>query len=465
MGEERWRLKSEFQTFSYVMNKKFLAAGLALAGTAGLQSALAADTDVLAPKVWNVAASLRGFWDDDYNINGKRGSSGAEFSPQISFNVPLQQTDVGLRYIYGLYYYQDRQDLGLDPFDQTHQVDVWLDHAFNTRWKINVTDSFVVGQEPELINGNPSSPAAQVFRINGNNVANHASISLNTEWTRQFSTSLHYGNDFYAYDNSGATLADILPVPLGNGSGPSLAGQLNRVEQNVALDLQWHFQPETMGFIGYQFSWVNYTGNEPISYSAFPDPHNSLLTDVIIHNSADRNSRTQTGYVGIQHQFTPNLAGTVKGGASYTDNYNDPYYPSTAWSPYADLNFTYTYLPGSYFQLGFTHDINATDVSQPDNTGHLTQYQESSVIYADINHRFTPKLSGTVIARDQISTYQYGVFGNETDYDYSLGLDLNYQVNRNFSLNAGYNYDNLETDIGGRGYSRNRVYLGVSVGY
>jgi len=442
------------------MNKTVFSAGLALVGAIGSLSGRAADSQILAPKVCDVSASLRGFYDDNYNISGGRGSYGTELVPSISFNVPLQQTDVGLRYIYGLYYYNDRDSLGLNPFDQTHQVNIWLDHAFNTRWKLTASDTVAVGQEPELIN-NPNLPSAQVFRLNGNNVGNHANLTLSTEWTRQFSTSLNYGNDFYSYDNSGATLIDILP----GGKGPSYAGQLNRIEQHIDLDLQWHFQPETMGFVGYQFSWVNFTGNELISYSEFPDPIKPLIKDVIFHHSADRDSRTHYGYVGVQHQFTPNLAGTVRGGAAYTDNYNDPNYPSTSVSPYVDFNSTYTYSPGSYLQVGFTQDNNATDVVKADTTGHLTQYQESSVIYADINHRLTPKLVGTIIARDQISAFQYGAYSSSADTDYSLGLNFDYQINHHFSVDVGYNYDQLVSDIPGRGFERNRFYFGLTATY
>ncbi len=439
------------------MNKRFFSVGLAAVATAGLQSAWAGNPDLLSPKAWNVSASLRGFYDDNYNISGNgKGSFGAQLSPSISIHVPFQQTDIGFRYIYGLYYYNDRDQLGVNAFDHTHQADIWLDHAFNNRWKLNLTDSFVMGQEPELINGNPSLPGAQVYRINGNNVANHAGLSLNTDWTRKFSTSLHYGNNFYAYENSGATLVDIFP----GGGGPSRAGQLNRIDQSAALDLQWHFQPETMGFVGYQFSWVNYTGNEPISYTVIPSP-----LAIIIHNSADRDSRTHYGYVGVRHQFAPNLAGTVRGGVSYTDNYKDPFYPSTSMSPYADLNLVYTYLPGCYFQLGFTHDINASEVTAPDLSGRLTQYQESSVIYANINHRFTPKLTGTLILRDQMSTYQSGAYADTTDSNYSLGVDLNYEFARHLSGNVGYNFDYMTSDLAGRSFTRNRVYLGVTASY
>ena len=37
-------------------------------------------------------------------------------------------------------------------------------------------------------------------------------MTLNTDWTRVFSTSLNYQNSFYDYQNSGATTADVLAM-------------------------------------------------------------------------------------------------------------------------------------------------------------------------------------------------------------------------------------------------------------
>ncbi len=81
-----------------------------------------------------------------------RGSAGFEVSPSVQFNVPLQQTEIGLKYTYGLYYYQQRQHNDQDPYDQTHQVDFWLDHAFTERFQGTVKDTFAYGQEPALLN-------------------------------------------------------------------------------------------------------------------------------------------------------------------------------------------------------------------------------------------------------------------------------------------------------------------------
>jgi len=440
------------------MKKLFVSAGLVAIGAAALESAFA--DDVTSPKYWNVGATLRGFYDDNYDISAAgKGSFGIELLPTISFHEPMQQTDIGLRYTYGLYYYQDRNDLGVNPFDQTHQLDLWLDHAFNERWHARATDTFAVGQEPELLNPNPTASVAAPYRINGDNISNHGNLALNTDWTRLFSTSLTYDNGFYDYDNSGGTVNSSGQILLPNGSpGPSLAGILDRVEENVGLDLKWHLQPETTILIGYQFAWVNYTGNEPIAVV------NTLSTPFTYHSN-DRDNDSQYGYVGLEHDFTPNLSATVRAGASYTDSYADPLFPSTSWSPYADLSLTYTYIPGSYVQFGFTQDIGATDQVLPDSAGEITHYAKDSVIYVDVNHRLTSKLVATVIGRVQYSTFEGGAANSSDETDYSLGVNLDYEINQHFSVDAGYNYDDVETQIPGYGYSRNRVYLGLTANY
>jgi hypothetical protein len=425
----------------FVMKKIFISAGLAAVSAAGFETVFAAAPDALSPKDWNVSGTLRGFYDDNYAVGGnQKGSFGFEVSPTISLNVPLQQTEFGLRYTYGLFYYQQRQDSNADPIDQTHQMELWLDHAFNERWRANASDSFAIGQEPELLDPNNR---AVPYRIKGDNMANHANFTLNTEWTRLFSTALHYGNNFYDYQDSG-----------GNAIVPSYAGILNRVEQNVSLDFQWTIQPETMAFIGYNFNLVNYTGGEQIAVDLNGVPYMSDSRDLMSH----------TAYVGVNHQFTANLSGMVKGGVTYTDSYNDPR-NSTSLSPYADLSVSYTYIPGSYVQVGLTHQINATDVVSPGLNGSLTQNQESTVFYADINHRFTPKLLGTVIGRFSSSTFNGGAYNNSSDEAYGLGINLNYQINRHFSADLGYNYDNLVSGISGRSYDRNRVYIGLIAKY
>src|SRR5271167_1709855 len=114
------------------MKNLFVSAGLLAAGVASVRGADALEGGDDS-KIWSVSASLKNFYDDNYTTahSGGKGSYGAELSPSFNLTLPLQQTDLGFRYIYGLYYYKERASLGQNPYDQTHQFDFWLDHAFN----------------------------------------------------------------------------------------------------------------------------------------------------------------------------------------------------------------------------------------------------------------------------------------------------------------------------------------------
>jgi len=442
--------------------KKFLVSmGLAATGAAGLHAAYAPDLGPMSDtKLWNISATLRGFYDDNYDTANSslnpRGSYGFEVSPQLLLAVPLQQTELGLRNTYSMTYYQERESLGQNPVDQSDQLDLWVDHAFTERWQAKVMDTFVVGQEPQLLTPNGSAVTLPV-RVSGDNFVNTGNFTLNTDWTRQFSTSLNYLNTFYDYRNSGASTADVLP----GGSGASLAGLLNRVEQTISLDLQWHLSRETMAFLGGSFEQINYLGNEPVAYSI----PLGVSTGNPFYYSKERDNRQYTGYVGIQHNLLPNLNVSAKVGATYADDYNDPL-SSPSVSPYAVVSVVYTYLPGSYAEVGLVQSRNATDVVAPDPTsGKITQDQESTYVYGSINHQITPKLLGTIIGSWQYSDYQGGAYANSADSMYGLGLNFSYTFTPHFSADAGYNFDDIQSNINQRGYTRNRVYLGLTAAY
>ncbi len=441
------------------MKKFFVSVGLAAASAAGVQMAQAG----VDSKEWSVSASLRGFYDDNYSTApNRKGSYGLEFSPEVSVSVPLRQTEIGLRYTYGLYYYQQRDEIGDNAFDQSHQLDFWLDHAFNERWRGKISDTFAVGQEPELLNtGGAANASALPYRVNGDNFANTATFVLDTDWTRQFSTELSYQNNFYDYQDSGHGTNDFNPPFAANltARNASLAGLLNRVDQSGSLDFEWNIAAQTKAYVGYQFEQVNYIADEPVAYSTL-FPSNGGF-----YYSKNRDNRSHYVYVGIQHNLLANLSVSARAGGTYTEYYNDSL-SSPSTTPYAEVSLTYTYLPGSYAQIGFSHQRNATDVITPNPAdGRITQDQESSLLYASINHHITPKLLATLIGSWQYSTFNEGLYANNKDKTYSVGVNFNYAFTRHFSAEAGYNYDKLDSEISGRGYERNRVYIGVAAAY
>jgi hypothetical protein len=424
------------------MKNFFVSLGLAAAGTASLHAAYAPDSQDNS-KMWSLSATLRGFYDDNYLATPqKHGSAGFEVSPSFKLNVPLQQTEIGLRYTYGLYYYQQREHNGQSPIDQTHQLDLWLDHAFTSSWEARVQDSVSVSQDPLLTSVGTATPQ----RINGNNVANTVNALLHTDWTRQFSTALTYDNSFYDYENSGGTAAN-----------PSYAGLLNRVEQTIGLDFEWHISTTTTALIGYKFGLVNFTGNEQIA-------QNTTIPTMPFYYSNSRDNWSQYGYLGVQHALLDNLKAVANVGVQYTEYYNDPSGQSSL-GPYADASLIYTYASGSYAQLGVTETRNATDTVQVNSQGQITLDQESTVVYASINHPLTPELLASLVGHYQYSIYHNGQFDSQSAQYYSAGFNLSYAFNRHFSSDIGYNFDWYTTPVPGQGYTRNRVYMGVTATY
>jgi len=431
------------------MKKIYISVGLA-ATAAGLSSVQAQQLEAASPKLWNVSGVLRGFYDDNYtygNGNGRKGSWGWEASPSVSGNIDLQQTDFGARYTFGMIFYVQRSEDGVDPIDYTHQGDVWLDHAFDQTLKVNLSDSLVVAQDPNLVQGGTPE------RVGGNNLNNNSRITLSKEWTRHFSTATFYHNDLVIYSDStmgGPNLA---------GNNPSNSALLNRIEQSVGSDFRWEFQPQTVGFVGYQYSWVRYTGSQQIA------PTQIVNGRPIQYFSDSRNYDAHYMYVGAEHVFSPNLSASGKGGATYVDLYNDPVSASQSWAPYADLSATYTYIPGCYVQGGFRQDIRSTSEVSPSANGHLTQYQQTSTGYVDWTHRFDPKITSTVIGQYSYSSFKDGQFNSLPENDVNVSVNLNYQINRYFWAEAGYNFDELFSSANTRSNTRNRVYLGIGASY
>jgi hypothetical protein len=428
------------------MKKIAISVGLVAVGTAGLHAdeyTTAGLNSMQTSKIWSVSGSLQGFYDDNYNTAAsgspsKRGSYGFEVSPSITLNMPLEQTDIGARYIYGLYFYQDRLNLqpSQNPIDQTHEFDLWVNHAFTESWQTSIQDTFVSAQDPELLN------SGTALRVEGNNINNVGSVKLDTQWTRLLGSEFGYQNTFVDY-------SDNTPNP-GN---PSYAALLNRIENLVWLDLNWQLTPTLKPLVGYKFGLVNYTGNEAI--------------DTVGSVSDNRDNRSQYFYAGAQYIPLANLTMSLEAGIQYVDYYHPAtgLSGSTQLEPYADLSAIYTYLPGSYVQAGFTQTQSATDVSTPNAIGQITESQNTSTVYGSINHQFTPMLTGSAIGKIQYGTYNEGAFNNQSSTWYSLGLNLSYSFNDHLSAQAAYDYDDLTSNVPGQKYDRNRVFLGITATY
>ena len=340
--------------------------------------------------------------------------------------------------------------------DNTFTFNAGLTHAFNEQVSARVSDSFVIGQEPDLLRAGNTFSTFQ--RVSGNNIRNYGMIGVDAALTPEFGVSFGYDNSFYDYKDRG-------PGTIGLPDGgvlfePSLAGALNRIENRVHLEGNYQIMPETKVLLGYQFTDVNYNANEVIG--GVLDPF--FLGDTRVFSKM-RDSREHTGYVGAEHNFTPEFKGALRVGASYTEYYNDPSVSAT-WTPYINATLKYNYAPQSYVMGGFSYDRNATDVVGAGLPGTTTLDAESAVVFLTINHAITPQLFASLLGQFQNSKYHGGTFNDTDEQYYLLGLDLEYRFNQYFSAHVGYNYDRLESNSAlNRTFDRNRVYVGVTATY
>src|SRR3954470_6713381 len=224
------------------MNRIIASAGLMAVGAAGVQAANIAD---LRPsetsKPWSVSASLRAFYDDNWNTANKatglvQDSFGIEVKPGASFYyLPNEQTYLGAAYVYSMKWFEARKDHSID---QSHELTLKADHRFSERFRINLNDNLVYAQEPDIIE--PTGAVATFARVNGNVFRNRAALRLNSQITERTELESGYQNVYYDYKD------------------PLYSFTLDRDEHIIWLDGIYHLQEHFSALIGYQLHYFDY---------------------------------------------------------------------------------------------------------------------------------------------------------------------------------------------------------------
>ena len=294
------------------MKKAIASAGILALGALGAQTTQA-QMVAGAEKPWSVSATLRGFYDDNYNTQPdgplRHSSFGFEIKPAAQLSLATGQTTLNAGYIYTYDYYADRVS---NKADQSHDFELFFNHNFNERYSVDLTDSFVIAQEPEVIDPNFSA----VDRANGDNIRNSAAINFHAEITRLLSIVLGYQNNFYDYAQDAANTT----APL----SPTYSALLDRMEQFAHLDTRWQLSDTTVGIFGYMFGHVSHTAMmNPLRQRTIPNPGSCRLGlfhlirysgSGIIVASQTRNNYSHSIYAGVDHSFLANLSFSGRAG-------------------------------------------------------------------------------------------------------------------------------------------------------
>ncbi len=415
-------------------------------------------------KPWSVSASLRGFYDDNYltlpssypTPGGAQAyghplsSYGTDISPSAAVHHSTDDTMESASYIYDLKYFGDHSYT-----EQSHQVNGRFEHQFSENYRMSVSDSFVVAQEPTLID--PSIISTPLL-TEGNNVHNTGIVDFTAVLTKLFDLHLAYANNLYAYRQVEGDLPQPPPYA-------SRSAALDRMEQLATVDLRWKVEPDTTGVLGYQYGHTGYTSPEYIIYPSTVAP----VTPGFKSNS--RNSDQDFVYVGGDHSFTQELNGSVRLGAEYLDYYNIPNTatssPTTRLSPYVDVSLTDQYQAKCSAQVGVKHVHSSTDVVGTGTSMSPVVDSDTTAAYISVNHAVSDKLTASLLGQAQFSTFNGGGAGynGQGEAFFIAGLNVGYKVNEWFLTEAGYNYSKLNSDLPDRGYTRNYVYLGIRATY
>ncbi len=406
-----------------LMNRIIVTTGLVALGAVTLQPALAQDA-----KPWNLTATVRSFYDDNYATGPskappgggatKRSSWGLEFSPSAGYQLSRDQTTVDLSARYGMRYYEDRRQGSAD-----HSLDfgVSLDHRFTEKQKLTVSQSFAIAQEPGVLEpGSSTTP----LRSDGNNMRNNFQLKfVSDDIIERWSSDVSYANTYYDYEEDGKSAL------------------LDRVENLFTMVGRYRIFDETSTelLMGYSFGLTDSTSKALL-------PNSSNL-------ASSRDSRSHYFFTGAGHRFTTDLRANGRIGLQYAEYPNATVasgFPQSQTSPYVDVSGSWDYLPNSSAQLGVRMSRITTDIS-------TSVDAKATTFYSSLNHEFTPDLKGSLLAQFQFSEYG-GTDG--TDKMLTTGLNLEWRFHPFISLEGGYNYDHQESDKDGRGYYRNRVYLG-----
>ena len=404
--------------FSNIMNRKIVTLGVAAFGVVGLQ---AAD----AGKVWEVTGSLRGFYDDNYTTAPEAAAEeswGIEVSPGINLTIG-EGTDLEFSagYAFGMRYYEDRET---DNEDYGHELGISLSKAFSNTSVFQLSDSFVIAQEPEILNG------GAMHRLEGDNMRNTLSASYRQVLSGNILGELGYGNSIFDYEEA------------------IHSALLDRSHNQVNLDVIYDME-QTEYFVGYKFASTDFDGGNLGGGTNF--------------KSDARDNDSHYGYVGVRHQLNKEFVASAQAGAQYVDYYNfdlmPGLIPEDETSPYVNASMEWGYAEGSQLVAGVSLARGATDLQAAD--------QETSAVYAQFLHKITAKVHGTLTARYQDSEISGGGVrvDGKTESLMLLGASLTYAIADNIWTELAYNYDELDSDIPRRSFERNYLSIGIGTSY
>jgi hypothetical protein len=396
--------------------------GLLLVGSA--LSVAQADWKLSSPgdpsRNWAINFGSSVGYDDNINTSSakREGSVTSTFEPQISVRIPMEQTAVRMRYLYRAVYYGDRPG---GEIDESHVVDLSMNHAFSPRLAGNLNESFRRGIEPELVEN------SSITRRSSDYYFNNLSGGLNYQFSPRWSAGLNPSWEMLRYDD------------------PDRAEDNDRDSFSSTLTANFSMFPRIFVGGNYRFGFTDYVGGDQTNQARDVDSH-SL-------------------YASVVYRYKPQVVIQSSAGASLAGFADD----SSDVSPYFILIGSYNVGFKTTISGGITYSIALAEVSQYRSSNQTTWY-------LNLRHQFTPKfqvgldfsyIMSQLENLNPLSKSPFpGITPSSVEEDsWRIGVNCRYEFTRWAGLTLNYNFDQLDSSLPGRSFDRNRFNAGLRLSY
>jgi len=364
---------------------------------------------------WSAHLSLQGVYDDNIGTSSSGNSKaglGESVTPSFSVRLPSERTSMGLRYTYTYTHYDNQlQD------QQTHVADATFFHSFNPRLVLTVQDSVRRGLEPSLVQDVSGVPV--VVRERGDYILNAFSSTLSYTLTRRWNVSVGGSWQLWRYDVA------------------SYASYLDRDDYSGNASMLYMLTPRTSIGGTYAYTQAQY---------------------VTSGTNGVRNSNSHTLFLSAFHKFNPMLSAQLSSGVSvfqFVDRQQD-------FAPYVNLSGVYNFSSLSSVSAGVTYSMTRAEQSN-------FRTVDTAAFYARADYKFTSKLSAALDGAYILSQYGNPIAASTTgsgqEDSWRLQLSCAYAFQNWVSLTASYIHEESSSDLLGRAFDRNRIFMGLNLSY
>jgi hypothetical protein len=359
---------------------------------------------------FHVSVSVRGGYD--YNVFtqsfDRQGSAFVNATIGLTYTFGSPRTTLNLASTFGYTDYINGPS-GVEN-DVNPNLNLSVTHKMTSRLTLALTSYVTYQQQPDFV------AAAGLNRRSGSFFYTSDKFSAAYQWAPRFSTVTSYTFVALSYDES------------------SVGAFEDRTEHTFGNEFRFHLWPTTNLVAEYRFGIFAYDNASLVS----------------------RDSTTQYFLAGFDHSFSPRFSLSTRAGVEFRsyDNLGD------RTDPYAEA--TLNYALGPHLSLSWT---NRYSLEEPDVPGapSRTTFRTGLVT----RYRITPRITSNLTLfwehdeNDGMTTFLF-VSPGFTEDIFSASLSVRYAINRNWGVELGYDFVDVESDIPLREYYRNRIYGGVN---